>query len=218
MVWRAGKREVIEVIPKGSTEISPIIEEIAHQDEEVEIFQEDERGSIISKVHLCQVERILEECIEELGILVINPVMFARGWQYHRIVVLHHDHINKVFSKFEEACFVPWMLRKVPFRGFSESQMTIATETLFADLTEKQVNAVLTAYAYGYFKRPRDADVQTIADKIGLSRTTFQEHLKKGENKIMKAIIPHIHTWHHFSGSNVTHPVLREFHQQEEIS
>jgi len=218
MVWRTGEREVIEVIPKGGREISPVIEEIAQQDEMIEVFHEDDRGYIIPGIHLCQVEHIIEECVEEFGILTIYPVIFTSGWQYHRIVVFRHDHIGKIFSKFEESCFVPWLLRKMPFRGFSESQMTVTTEVLFAGLTEKQTNAILTAYANGYYKTPRDADLQTIADRIEMPRTTFQEHLKKAENKVMRAIIPHIHTWHHFSSSKGEHPVIREPYHHKEVS
>lgn len=217
-VWRAGVREVVEVIPKDNGDCSTVIDEIQHLEGIIDTFEDDNRGYFVSNVHLCQVERILEECIDEFGVISVNPVTYVGGWQYHRIVVLHHDHINQVLSKFEESCFVPWMLRKVLFKGFSESQMTVTTETLFANLTEKQTNAILNAYAFGYYKIPRDADVQTIADKIDLPRTTFQEHLKKAENKIMKAIVPHIHTWHHFSGSRGVHQMIREPYQQKEVS
>ncbi|MFW9795252.1 MAG: helix-turn-helix domain-containing protein [Candidatus Thorarchaeota archaeon] len=217
-VWRTGGREVIEVIPKSSHDCTVTIEDLSNLEGVTDKFVEDDRGYILSSVHHCQVEQILEECTNEFGIISMDPVTFASGWQYHRFVVFRHNHINQVLSKFQESCFMPWMLRKVSFKGFSESQMTVTTETLFADLTEKQTNAVLNAYAHGYYKIPRDADVQTIADRLDLPRTTFQEHLKKAENKIMKAIVPHIHTWHHFSGSRGVHPMIREPYQQKEVS
>jgi predicted DNA binding protein len=50
----------------------------------------------------------------------------------------------------------------------------------------------LTAFAQGYFRYPRGSDLQTIASKEKVSRTTFLEHLKKAENKIITALIPHI--------------------------
>ena len=59
-------------------------------------------------------------------------------------------------------------------------------------LTEKQVDALLTAHRYGYYYLPRRADVQTIADRIQVPRTTFQEHLKKAENKLIAAFIPYV--------------------------
>jgi len=63
---------------------------------------------------------------------------------------------------------------------------------LFSNLTEKQIDALVSAYSNGYFLLPRKADVKEIAFRKQVSRTTFQEHLNKAENKIMSALIPYI--------------------------
>jgi predicted DNA binding protein len=84
------------------------------------------------------------------------------------------------------------IIRKKPFDGYIASSLTLTTDALFSGLTEKQVHALLTAYAQGYFRFPRGSDLQTIASKEEISRTTFLEHLKKAENKIITALIPHI--------------------------
>jgi len=44
---------------------------------------------------------------------------------------------------------------------------------------------------------PRRADVQTIAAKERVPRTTFQEHLKKAENKLLAALVPYIQLFNH---------------------
>jgi predicted DNA binding protein len=54
------------------------------------------------------------------------------------------------------------------------------------------MDALMTAYAQGYFRFPRGSDLQAIASKEKISRTTFLEHLKKAENKIINALIPYI--------------------------
>jgi hypothetical protein len=51
---------------------------------------------------------------------------------------------------------------------------------------------LVTAYTNGYFLLPRKADAKEIAFIKQLSRTTFQEHLSKAENKLMSALIPYI--------------------------
>ena len=86
-----------------------------------------------------------------------------------------------------------WMikiLRKVPFDGFIASSLTISADTLFSNLTERQLDAILTAHRHGYYNLPRDADVQEIAAKKKVPRTTFQEHLKKAENKLVASLVP----------------------------
>ena len=54
------------------------------------------------------------------------------------------------------------------------------------------MHAMLTAFRYGYYNLPRNADLQTIAAKEKVPRTTFQEHLKKAENKLVTALVPYV--------------------------
>jgi len=54
------------------------------------------------------------------------------------------------------------------------------------------MDALLTAYNSGYYRLPRRANVQTIAYRRHLPRTTFQEHLKKAENKLVASLVPYI--------------------------
>ena len=68
----------------------------------------------------------------------------------------------------------------------------LTADAVFADLTRKQIDAVLTAYGNGYYQIPRKADLQTIAATTQVARTTFQEHLKKAENKLMTALVPYM--------------------------
>jgi hypothetical protein len=44
----------------------------------------------------------------------------------------------------------------------------------------------------GYYQTPRRVNVQTIADRAGVPRTTLQEHLNKAENKLIASIVPQI--------------------------
>jgi hypothetical protein len=95
-------------------------------------------------------------------------------------------------QRLEERGFVFDIVRKVPFDGFIASSLTLTADALFSHLTEKQIDALLTAYSHGYYRLPRKTDVQTIASKKRVPRTTFQEHLKKAENKLVSSVIPYI--------------------------
>lgn len=55
------------------------------------------------------------------------------------------------------------ILRKVDFDGFIASSLTLTADALFSDLTEKQMDALLTAYSNGYYSLPRKANVQDIS-------------------------------------------------------
>jgi predicted DNA binding protein len=65
--------------------------------------------------------------------------------------------------------------------------------SMFSELTAKQADALLTAYRHGYFLFPRRTNLQSIAMKERVVRTTLSEHLKKAENKLISNLIPYLH-------------------------
>ncbi len=68
----------------------------------------------------------------------------------------------------------------------------VSTATLFGDLTDKQLRALITALNNGYYHMPRSATAEEIAQRLGLPRTSFLDHLRKAENKVLQAVGPYL--------------------------
>jgi hypothetical protein len=100
--------------------------------------------------------------------------------------------MDRFFQRLEDKRFTYKILRKVPFDGFLASSLTLTADALFSNLTDKQADSLVTAYRYGYYRLPRAADVKAIASKKRIPRTTFQEHLRKAESKLITSLIPYI--------------------------
>ncbi|MDP2973507.1 MAG: helix-turn-helix domain-containing protein [Candidatus Diapherotrites archaeon] len=60
------------------------------------------------------------------------------------------------------------------------------------DLTEKQKEAINLAYKNGYYSFPKKIDIQSLAKKSGLSPSTFQEHLRKAEQRLIPFFLENI--------------------------
>ncbi len=215
--WRIKNHEIIEVFSRDGTENSDSIKDACSLDGVINHVGDEYQSHLISKSIPCGVESIIEDCPSKLDILHLAPISYYGGWEYHRVIAFRQKDITKLIEEFQDCSYMPWILRKVPFSGFSGGSMTIRTESLFESLTDLQTDAVLTAHSQGYYRIPRAADVKTISNNIGVRRTTFQEHLRKAESKIMQALMPHLHTWHHFSGKRGTHPAPLEESIAEEI-
>ncbi len=61
-------------------------------------------------------------------------------------------------------------------------------EVLRHELTETQMKVLSTAYELGYFEWPRTHNSEEVADYLNISRTTFTEHIRSAEKKIMKIL------------------------------
>jgi predicted DNA binding protein len=66
-----------------------------------------------------------------------------------------------------------------------ESESTIAT-TLNDRLTDRQREALRIAFHTGYFDWPRNADADTVAAEIGIAQSTFSQHLRAAERKLLE--------------------------------
>lgn len=53
------------------------------------------------------------------------------------------------------------------------------------NLTEKQLQAMKLAIKNGYYKFPKQTNLEQLAKQIGISKETFFEHLAKAESKII---------------------------------
>jgi len=57
-----------------------------------------------------------------------------------------------------------------------------------ADITEKQRSALEAAYFGGYFDRPRESTGEELAASLGVSPSTFHQHLQAGVRKSLAAL------------------------------
>lgn len=78
----------------------------------------------------------------------------------------------------------------------------LAVSVPLADLTEpltaRQLQAITLAIGQGYYETPRRTSSQALAESLGLSRSTFEEHLRKAEQRVLERV----------AGAILAHPAL----------
>ena len=74
-----------------------------------------------------------------------------------------------------------------------QSQQDHAEQNLvFVDrntLTTRQLEVLETAHRMGYFEHPKRANAGEVADELGITGTTFTEHLAAAQTKLLDAIL-----------------------------
>ncbi len=69
-----------------------------------------------------------------------------------------------------------------------EKISNISITHLLPELTSKQKEALGIAINNGYYDYPKKVKMEKLAEMMGVSYSTYQQHLKKAEGAIMPAV------------------------------
>jgi predicted DNA binding protein len=113
--------------------------------------------------------------------VTVRPVHAASdGWEYWEVACLDRNELNKLVQAARtHYSGVLFSLREEKLKG-------IARLALVPELTEKQLEALQLAYKEGYYTYPRSLTIPQIAKMLKKSYSTFQESLRKAENKVIE--------------------------------
>jgi len=70
----------------------------------------------------------------------------------------------------------------------TETNQAPATADSLASLTDRQLEVLEAAYRGGYFRWPRDATAEEVAESLGISSPTLHKHLRRGEARVFGAL------------------------------
>ncbi|MDG6991606.1 MAG: helix-turn-helix domain-containing protein, partial [Nitrososphaerota archaeon] len=76
-------------------------------------------------------------------------------------------------------------------RESARGAITVPVDEFLGTLTKKQLEAFIAALQMGYYGMPKGATMDQIAAKQGMRRSTYEEHLRKAELKILQAVRPY---------------------------
>ncbi len=135
------------------------------------------------------------DMVMESDCLFVPPIKFEGGLETYHVVAFDKGAAGRLLARFRA-------------KGKAEiaSQKRIDTESLdqstvmplldpLSGMTPMQLNALATSMALGYYRLPRRTSTGKIAASLKVPRTTFQEHRKKAESKLMAALAPYVLTY-----------------------
>jgi predicted DNA binding protein len=74
-------------------------------------------------------------------------------------------------------------------KSVSFKKATFNEQSILSVLTDKQREILIEAKKNGYYKYPRKINSQDLSDKIGLSKPTVVQHLRKAEIRLISNIL-----------------------------
>jgi predicted DNA binding protein len=118
------------------------------------------------------------------------PIVYQDGWANFRAISFEADGPRALYEGLRKLGRAELLRkRELPLNVLPTS---VWTHVLFGDLTAKQAGALLTAHRFGYYTSPRSVTTEHIATSLGIGRTTYEEHLRKAENRVISTLMPYL--------------------------
>ena len=120
------------------------------------------------------------------GVWTLHPVLYSEGSETYRLVSPNRPRLNRLIKKLRRLGDVE--ILSVSEKSGLESVRDLPTASIhfFEGLTPRQTKALLAAYDGGLFDVPARSSWSAVAKAAGVSRSTFGEHLRKAQMRILR--------------------------------
>jgi predicted DNA binding protein len=197
-LWCNGHTDILEIESDGLDSFQEIQKEIAE-------YSTKYKSKIIGKT-LCQdkFQLIARTCLcgsgdgitvgsvaRENNFLRMPPPVFFGGWEFHRLVGFDDNDVRGLLKGLDKVGKTE-ILHKGTTDGTTDKAFLLSLGSLFGNLTEKQMKALLAAVESGYYEIPKRTTAGELASRLGQPRSTLEEHIRKAESKVVLAMTPYM--------------------------
>lgn len=189
-LWCIWNRELLQVPTNRTDVLDGIEKELKKGGWIIEKWGDARGGRTFFLKDTCARWNSIWNIVEPHSGLISPPTVFADGWCYTRVLSFEEEATRAMFKDLQSHGRTELISkRELPLTVLPTN---VWVHSLFADLTDKQKDALLKAHRAGYYNSPRKAGTEDVARISGVSRSTFEEHLRKGENRVMDALVPYL--------------------------
>ena len=139
----------------------------------------------------CAVDNSTVALIEWAGCVPVMPVSYRGGVEYCRLLAFTKDTLDRAISGLSRVSKLDVVSKSVVPRESARGAITVPVEEFLGALTRKQLGAFMAAMQMGYYRMPKGATIDEIASGQRMKRSTYEEHLRKAELKILQAVRPY---------------------------
>lgn len=156
-----------------------------------EAFENDSRAHVLSKegnqmFYAVKQTNSFHSTMMNKTVFLIKPVSVKDGFEYLTVASWDKEYIKRFYDSIKA---LGSQNAKVEMLSMKESDLNLFLPTALLTLTDLQRKALESAVENGFYDFPRKNDLEQIAKINKTPRTTFQNHLRKAEEKIMPAVI-----------------------------
>ncbi|MFA9518661.1 helix-turn-helix domain-containing protein [Halopenitus sp. H-Gu1] len=146
----------------------------------------DESGlHVVTQSCLCSLEDSIIERFEEYNCLYQPPTIHRQGWEHYTVIAFDESDVRALHTDLETDRDVEVLSKTAITEQEIPHSMLAPVDQLFETVTDRQMAALRLALESGYYEQPRKTSLRELADRTAIARSTYEEHLRKAENKLL---------------------------------
>ncbi|MFB6160004.1 MAG: helix-turn-helix domain-containing protein [Haloferacaceae archaeon] len=182
--WYLRDCQVVEITAPGSP-TGELLDEIEDLGTVLHESINDAGLHVVTQSCLCSLEDSLVGRFEEYSCLYQPPTVHRQGWEHYTVVAFDEGDVRALLRDLEADRDVEVLSKTAVTGRRIPHSMLAPVDQLFADATERQLAALRLALESGYYEQPRETSLRELADRTAVARSTYEEHLRKAENKLL---------------------------------
>lgn len=119
------------------------------------------------------------------GVWVLHPVVYFEGKESYRFLAPSKAELNRLVTRMRRLGDVEILSVSDRTGLDTVRDAPVASVHFFEGLTDRQARSLVAAYEGGLFDVPARSKWNDVARREGLSRSTFGEHLRKGQLRLL---------------------------------
>jgi len=183
--WYLSDCQVLEISSQEAP-AEELVEEVERLGSILHRSDDDAGLHVVTRACLCSLENSIVERFEAHNCLYQPPTVHRHGWEQYQLIAFDEADIRGLYEDLDAEREIEVLSK----RGLSESKLPHSllapVDRLFDDVTDRQLAALQVALEHGYYEQPRGASVSELAEGTTVARATFEEHLRKAENKLIR--------------------------------
>jgi predicted DNA binding protein len=146
----------------------------------------DESGlHVVTQSCLCSLEGSIVERFEEHNCLYQPPTVHRQGWEHYTVIAFDEGDVRDLLRELEADRDIEVLSKTAITEQAIPHSMLAPVDRLFESVTDRQLAALRLALESGYYEQPRKTSLRELAAQTEVARSTYEEHLRKAENKLL---------------------------------
>jgi predicted DNA binding protein len=145
----------------------------------------DEGLYLVAQSCECPLDESIIQRFQAHNCVYTPPTVYRQGWEHYTVFGFETGDVHRLLQELDEAREIDVVSKtSIEERRLPHSTL-FSVDRLFAGFTDRQLDALRLALDHGYYGQPRGASTAELAERTDVARATFEEHLRKAENKLV---------------------------------